>query len=132
MAYLLDTNAWIRYLKEPASGIQPKMASLNSSDILSCSIVRSELLHGAEKYGNTARRIALIEMTLAPFVSLAFDDEDAAVYGKLRHELELSGSLIGPYDLQIAAICQRRNITLVSNNVREFSRVRNLRVEDWQ
>ena len=73
-----------------------------------------------------------METTLAPFVSLPFDDQDAVEYAKLRHSLELAGTVIGPYDLQIAAICLRHAATLVTNNVREFSRVNGLKVEDWQ
>lgn len=132
MRYLLDTNAWIHYLKNPGSNIHAKLLSLRPADIAVCSIVRSELLHGAEKYGNTARRVALVQATLAPFVSLGFDDEDAVEYAKLRHRLEVSGSIIGPYDLQIAAICLSHRLTLVTNNVREFSRAHGLSVEDWQ
>lgn len=132
MRYLLDTNAWIQYLKIPSSPIAAKLAALSPADIVTCSIVRSELLHGAEKYGNRSRRVALVEATLAPFVSFPFDDEDAREYAGLRHSLELAGNPIGPYDLQIAAVCLRHDFTLVTNNTREFSRVAGLRVEDWQ
>ena len=75
MKYLLDTNAWIHYLKKPASRIQAKLTTLQSSDNVTCFIVRSELLHGAEKYGNTARRIALIDASQA---FLLFDRDDHA------------------------------------------------------
>lgn len=132
MSHLLDTNAWIQYLKNPLSPIGGKLATLRPTDIVTCSIVRSELLHGAEKYGNKSRRVSLVQATLAPFVSLPFDDQDAIEYAKLRHALELAGTVIGPYDLQIAAICLRHGATLVTNNVREFSRVTGLKVEDWQ
>ena len=132
MPYLLDTNAWIQYLKNPSSPIRVKLASLRPTDVVTCSIVRSELLSGAEKYGNRSRRIALVQTTLAPFVSLPFDDQDASEYARIRHSLEQAGTMIGPYDLQIAAICLRHDVTLVTNNVREFSRVDGLLVEDWQ
>jgi tRNA(fMet)-specific endonuclease VapC len=132
MRYLLDTNAWIRYLKDPSSSIRSRLSALRPTDIVTCSIVRSELLHGAEKYGNRARRISLVQTTLAPFASFPFDDQDASEYGKLRHSLELAGTVIGPYDLQIAAICLRHGVTLVTHNEREFSRVNGLKVADWQ
>lgn len=114
MPYLLDTNAWIHYLKNPASPIRTNLASLRPADVVTCSIVRSELLHGAEKYGNRNRRINKVNQTLAPFNSLPFDDADAAEYARIRHELELAGQVIGPYDLQIAAICVRHGFTLVT------------------
>ncbi|MCH8830544.1 MAG: type II toxin-antitoxin system VapC family toxin [Planctomycetes bacterium] len=131
MPYLLDTNVWIHYLKQPESRIHAKLAALQPTDVVSCSIVRCELLHGAEKYGNRTRRVATVNQTLAPFNSVPFDDADAAEYARIRHELETSRLVIGPYDLQIAAICVRHGFTLVTHNIGEFARVRGLEIEDW-
>ena len=131
MPYLLDTNAWIHYLKQPGNAIHAKLAALRPDDVVTCSIVRCELLHGAEKYGNRIRRIAAVNQTLAPFTSVSFDDTDAVEYARIRHELETVGLVIGPYDLQIAAICVRHGFTLVTSNVGEFSRVRGLVLENW-
>ncbi len=69
--------------------------------------------------------------TLAPFRSIPFDDDAAVVYARIRHELEVAGQVIGPYDLQIAAICLLHGLTLVTNNVGEFSRITGLKIEDW-
>jgi tRNA(fMet)-specific endonuclease VapC len=60
-----------------------------------------------------------------------FDEVDTAQYAVLRHELETAGIVMGSYDLLIAAICLRHGFVLVTNNVNEFSRVRDLKVEDW-
>ncbi len=62
---------------------------------------------------------------------LPFDEVDATFYATIRHDLELQGQVIGPYDLQIAAICVRYGFVLVTNNVSEFSRVSGLTVQDW-
>ena len=91
MAYLLDTNTWIQYLKQPGSSIQVRLAALQPANVITCSVVRSELLHGAEKYGNRDKRVAKVIQTLAPFRSVPFDDRDAIEYARIRHELELSG-----------------------------------------
>ncbi len=107
------------------------LATRKPADVVTCSIVRSELLHGAEKYGDRSRRVATVNQMLAPFNSVPFDDADAAEYARIRHELETAGLVIGPYDLQIAAICVRHGFTLVTSNVGEFSRVGGLTVEDW-
>jgi tRNA(fMet)-specific endonuclease VapC len=88
-------------------------------------------MHGALKYGNPDRRMKIVRETLAPYQSLVFDDAAAARYAVVRHESELNGTVIGPYDLLIAAICLLHDYTLVTNNMAEFSRVRNLRIEDW-
>ena len=131
MAYLLDTNVWIQYLKRRTSAIESKLAELKPSDVVTCSIVRSELLHGAEKYGNRDQRIATVRRTLAPLRSDPFDDRAAEEYARLRHALETAGNTIGPYDLQIAAICLANDHTLVTANVDEFSRVDGLQIENW-
>lgn len=131
MPYLLDTNVWIDYFKQRSSAIQAKLSLLQPADVVSCSIVKSELLHGAEKYANRDRRQALVMETLAPFRSIPFDDDAAVLYARIRHELELAGCVIGPYDLQIAAICLLHGFTLVTNNVGEFSRVAGLAIGDW-
>ncbi len=105
MARLLDTNAWIHYLKNPHSLIRTRLEQLAPADIVSCSIVRAELLHGALKYGQPERRAALVVQTLAPYASLPFGDSAAGHYARLRHDLETRGCIIGPHDLLIAAIC---------------------------
>ena len=93
--------------------------------------MKSELLHGAEKYANRDRRQALVIETLAPYRSVPFDDDAAVLYAGIRHDLEVVGRVIGPYDLQIAAICLLHGFTLVTNNVGEFSRVAGFAIEDW-
>ena len=94
--------------------------------------MKSELLHGAEKYANRDRRVKLVVETLAPFQSVPFDDDAAVLYARIRHDLETAGLVIGPYDLQIAAICMLHGFTLVTHNVGEFSRIAGLAIEDWQ
>jgi tRNA(fMet)-specific endonuclease VapC len=131
MKYLLDTNSWILYLKNPNSRIESRLTQHLPEEIVTCSIVLSELLHGAEKYGNRIRRLSTIRKLLAPFYCYPFDEFDAEAYAQLRHALELKGQIIGPYDLQIAAICLRHELTLVTNNTSEFSRVAELNTEDW-
>jgi tRNA(fMet)-specific endonuclease VapC len=129
--YLLDTNAWIHYLKDPKSSIRGRLATISPRQVVTCSVVLSELLHGAEKYGNRIQRVDIIKSLLAPFSCLPFDEVDANVYASIRHDLELKGQVIGPYDLQIAAICLRHGFVLVTNNDSEFSRASGLMVEDW-
>jgi tRNA(fMet)-specific endonuclease VapC len=118
-------------LKYSDSPVHAKLRALNPTDVVTCSIVRSELLHGAEKCGNRDRRVAIVNRALAPFTSLPFADADAVEYARIRHELETEGQTIGPHDLQIAAIAVRHGVILVTSNLREFSRVHGLSLEDW-
>jgi len=74
----------------------------------------------------------MLDLFFAPMVSLPFDDACAEICARLRRELEVVGLPIGPCDLQIASIALRHGLTLVTHNTREFNRVKNLKVEDWQ
>lgn len=131
MRYLADSNVWIHYLKQKNSGIETRLHATPASDILVCSVVWAELLHGARKYGNAARRLALIEDTLGPFQSLPFDDLAARHYAEIRDSLERSGTVIGANDLLIASIARAHGLVVATGNVGEFSRVPGLLVENW-
>jgi tRNA(fMet)-specific endonuclease VapC len=102
------------------------------ADIALCSIVKAELHYGALRSGNPQAALAKLEVFLAPYRSLPFDDRCAAAYGRIRARLAQLGSLIGPNDLLIAAIAAVHGATLVTHNVREFSRVEGLTYEDWE
>lgn len=132
MAWLLDTNARIDYLKNPASAVRARLMEQKPEEIATCSIVRAELLHGARKYGVPERRLAIVRETPAPYRSLPFDDAAADHYAALRYELERRGEGIGPQDLLIAAICVTHNVTLVTANTGEFRRIAGLNVANWQ
>ena len=70
-------------------------------------------------------------MILNRHASVPFDDESAALAGPLRKKLESQGKVIGPHDLQIAAIALQHEWTLVTSNSDEFRRVEGLKNEDW-
>jgi tRNA(fMet)-specific endonuclease VapC len=128
---LLDTNAWIHYLKNAASPVGEQLRRRTPADIVTCAVVKAELLHGAMKYGVPERRLAVVRETLAPYASLPFDDVAAEHYARIRHALEEAGNTIGPHDLFIAATCVARGCVLVTDNTSEFSRVEGLTIENW-
>jgi len=130
MAFLPDTNVWISLLKNPGGKLDTKVQSQPVADLLLCAVVKAELWHGAEKYGNRERRLRALEMLFAPFRSLPFDDAAARHYAEIRHQLELQGRMIGPNDLKIAAIARAHGLILVSADP-EFRRVPGLNAEDW-
>jgi tRNA(fMet)-specific endonuclease VapC len=101
-------------------------------EIAVCSVVKAELHYGALGSRNPAAALAKVDEFLEPFRSLPFDDPCAAAYGRSRARLAASGLLIGPNDLLIAAIALVHGATLVTHNVREFSRVEDLAYEDWE
>jgi tRNA(fMet)-specific endonuclease VapC len=131
MKYLLDTNTWAAFLNNPHSAVAHRIDLTPLPDLVFCSVVKAELLYGAHKGTRRDANLAILRELFARFVSLAFDDAAAESYSKIRAELARRGKPIGPNDLMIAAIAISRNLTIVTNNAREFSRVSGLRVEDW-
>lgn len=97
-----------------------------------CSVVVYELRYGAERSSDPPRGHAKLDLFLSPFISLPFDDQCARKCSEIRAELERTGRVIGPHDLQIAAIALQHGLTLVTHNTREFSRVAGLKLEDWE
>jgi tRNA(fMet)-specific endonuclease VapC len=130
--YLLDTNVCARYLNGRSPAIRERLRATNIADIAVSSVVKGELFYGAIKSNNPERTKAHQEEFLKLFVSLPFDDDAALIYGRIRAELSANGTLIGPNDLQIAAIAMANNLILVTHNTREFSRVNGLQIEDWE
>lgn len=132
MKYLLDTNTCIRYLNGRSPAIKAHFATVQPEDIAVCSVVKAELFYGALRSGRPAENLQHQERFVSRFVSLPFDDLAAEVYGRIRADLEKMGQPIGPNDLFIAAIALAHNLTLVTHNTREFSRVKNLQIADWE
>ena len=131
MTWLLDTNVWIQYLKGPNHPVRSMIAAKKQTDLRICSVVKAELWHGALRYLKAANRRALVDETVAPLISLPFDDSAADHYAAIRHVLERRGQIIGGNDLLIAATCLAHDCTLVTSNTAEFSRVPGLKCEDW-
>ncbi|MBD2359292.1 type II toxin-antitoxin system VapC family toxin [Tolypothrix sp. FACHB-123] len=132
MKFLLDTNTCIIYMRGKNTTLKQKLESTLTSDIAVCSIVKAELFYGAIKSANRERNLTLQQEFLAQFISLPFDDLAAMTFGTIRSQLEILGTPIGAYDLQIAAIALSNNLTLITHNTREFQRVNNLLIEDWE
>ncbi len=132
MIYLLDTNVCVRYLNGRSLSIRERLQATNAEDIVVCSVVKAELFYGAMKSNNPQRTLVNQQQFLNSFASLPFDDEAAEVYGRIRAHLATQGTPIGANDLQIASISLVHNLTLVTHNTGEFSRVPGLRLEVWE
>ncbi len=130
--YLLDTNACISYLNYPDSKVSEKIRAVPSHMIVVCSIVKSELFFGSRKSKNPTINLAKQLSFLNNFNSVPFDDLAADHYATIRAALTAKGMIIGPYDLQIAAIALANDLTLITHNTSEFSRVEGLPIEDWE
>jgi len=131
MKYLLDTNTCIRHLNQRSPEITDRLNAIPESDITLCSVVKAELFTGAMKSQLPQQTLIKQEKFAARFTSLPFDDSSALVYAKIRASLEKLGTPIGANDLLIAAIAISNNLILVSHNIREFGRIPELQLEDW-
>ncbi len=132
MKYLLDTNTCIQYLNGRSQSVFDRLNVLSSEDIFLCSIVKLELRYGALRSQVSEKTLAEQAQFTERFISLPFDDNAQQHAAKIRAELARRGTPIGPYDLLIASIALTHNLTLVTHNTREFSRVPDLRIEDWE
>ena len=124
-----DTNIWSYWLRGTDAGLMGNMEKA-FDHLLMSSVVYSELFFGAQKSGNPRHLSKVVALgEIIPIVD--FKKEDAKIYGEIRANLEKKGNRIGPYDLQIAAQSLRLSATLITHNHQEFSRVPNLKWEDW-
>jgi tRNA(fMet)-specific endonuclease VapC len=130
MAYLLDTNIVSDLVRNPSEPVSGHIREVGEPEVCTSIIVAAELRYGAAKK-NSPRLTAQLEAVLGALDVLPLAAPADAVYGKLRTGLEQSGQPIGGNDLLIAAQALASGHTLVTDNEREFSRIRGLRCENW-
>ncbi len=132
MRYLLDTNVLIDYLTGRPPAVVRRIQGSAPEDLATSSVVAAELRYGAEKSGQPVRNHGRLDVLLGEMPCLGFDQPAARAYGAIRVDLERRGRPIGAHDLLIAAQAVAARLVLVSDNVREFRRVKGLRVENWR
>jgi tRNA(fMet)-specific endonuclease VapC len=93
-------------------------------------MVMHELYFGAFKSQRVEQNISFLEAL--DFEILDFQPQDAIKAGEIRAMLAAKGTPVGPFDLLIAGQAVARDLTLITNNLREFNRIDQLRIEDWQ
>jgi tRNA(fMet)-specific endonuclease VapC len=130
VAYLLDTNVVSDLVRAPQGRAAKHVLTVDESQICTSIIVAAELRYGAAKKAS-ARLSAQLEAVLGVLSVLALDPPVDVTYARLRVELEREGRPIGGNDLLIAAHAVTLGHILVTDNEREFGRVRGLRCENW-
>jgi tRNA(fMet)-specific endonuclease VapC len=131
MRYLLDTNAVISLLGKKSKALTDRLFQCSEGEVALPSIVCHELYFGAYKSQKVSFNLETLRLLLTDFPVLPFESEDARVAGEIRAALKNVGTPIGPYDVLIAAQAKARGLVLISNNMAEFERVTDLRLEDW-
>jgi tRNA(fMet)-specific endonuclease VapC len=131
MKFLLDTDTCIYLIKKKPPSVIEKLHAYQVGDIGISVVTVAELRYGAAKSQRIQQNHEALDLFLAPFEIVTFDENAAATYGEIRAQLEKTGQPIGPLDLLIAAHAKSLSVTLVTNNVGEFKRVKGLKVETW-
>ena len=127
---LLDTNICIYIINAKPAEVLARFHRYRLGEIGLSSVVAAELAYGVAKSGSERNRRAL-EMFLAPLEIMPFDENAIWAYGEIRADLECRGLSIGSLDTMIAAHALSINAVLVTNNTREFSRVKGLQLDNW-
>lgn len=129
--YLLDTNI-ISYWMRGDEGVIGRIKEHSPADLALSAITLAEILYGIEKspVKKKERRLK-IERIVLLLDLYPFGESAAEKYGVVRAQLEKEGTPISERDTQIAAIAMANRLTVVTHNVKEFNRIRELKVEDW-
>ncbi|MDZ7958187.1 MAG: type II toxin-antitoxin system VapC family toxin [Aulosira sp. DedQUE10] len=132
MTYLLDSNVCIRLINNSSLAVTIRLAAQQPEDILISTITQLELYYGAYRSAQLEKNLEILQRFFSQFTIIHLNMEGAIIAGKIRADLAASGTPIGPYDVQIAAIAMANNLILVTHNTKEFSRVNGLQIEDWE
>ena len=129
--YLLDTNICIYLIKKHPPEVLARFQQIQLKQLHIPTITLFELYYGIEKNNSQQRNLAALENFIAPLTVVDFTLDAAKKAAKIRNDLQKQGTPIGAYDIQIAAIALSYNMTLLTNNTREFERVKGLKLENW-
>lgn len=131
MKLLLDTNICIYIIKQQPAAVLQRFLEYEVGDIAISSITLAELRYGVAKSTQQDKNAKALDEFIIPLEIVPFDEAAAHLYGEIRATLERAGTPIGAMDLLIAAHALSLEIPLVTNNTREFLRIRDLHVINW-
>jgi tRNA(fMet)-specific endonuclease VapC len=129
--YMLDTDTCSYIMRRSHHLLLKRLAKVPVNDVCISVITKSELLYGVEVSPKRRQDEAALDAFLRYVEVLDFPDKAASHYAKIRADLKARGAMIGANDLLIAAHARSLGLTLITNNTREFRRVRNLSIENW-
>ena len=131
MKVLLDTNICIYIIKRKPLEVLQKFEAYEVGDIGISSITVAELKFGVQKSQSVEKNQQALMQFLLPLTIAKFDTAAANVYGEIRATLEKQGIPIGSLNILIAAHALSLDLTLITNNIKEFDRVPNLKLKNW-
>jgi len=129
--FMLDTDTSSYIMKRTNTNVLQRLQTVAVSDVCISAITKSEHLFGVEVSPRRQKDQAALDAFLRYVEVLDFPGEAALDYGRIRADLKARGAMIGANDLLIAAHARCLGLTLVTNNTREFGRVKGLKIENW-
>jgi tRNA(fMet)-specific endonuclease VapC len=129
--YMLDTDTCSYIMRRSHDAVLKRLAKVPVSDVCISVITKSELLFGVEVSPKRRQDEAALAAFLDYVEVLDFPDKASSHYAKIRADLKTRGTMIGANDLFIAAHARSLGLTLITNNTREFKRVRGLAIDNW-
>ncbi len=131
--YLFDTDILSQVLKRtPSPTLLTRLAAIPAEQQFTSAITVGEMVYGAYRSDRPDHFLRQLEERLWPNIRiLPFNRAAAETYGRVRAQLEEAGTPLAEPDLRIAAIALTHELTMVTGNVRHFSRVAGLRIENW-
>jgi len=129
--YLLDTNICIYIINKRPPEVFERFRRIKLTQLHIPTIVISELYYGIEKNQSHKRNITFLENFIAPLSVTGFSIEAAKQAAIIRSQLRKLGTPIGTYDIQIAAVAMAEDMVLLTNNTKEFERIKGLKLENW-
>ena len=131
MIYMLDTDICIYIIKRKPLRVLERLESIQPDQLSMSAITFAELMNGAKKSQRVEANVSRLNALGEILEICSFDQQAAVAYGDVRSSLEKRGEVIGPHDLLIAAHALSLDRILITNNEREFKRVKGLKVENW-
>jgi len=128
---MLDTNACVLFMNRASTALSGRLGRTHPSDVCISVITLAELLYGVEHSSQRGLNMEKLVVFRSRVQTLSFDEEAAGHFGTIHASLSHRGIRMGPFDTLIAAHAVSAEMTLVTDNVREFKRVKSLRVENW-
>lgn len=129
--FLLDTNTFIYIRKAQPESVLKTFHTLHPGETAISVITHGELIYGVSKSPQRAAAMESLARIVQLIPVLPLPETAAHIYGKIRAELETSGQTIGNNDMWIAAHALAAGLILVTNNEKEFRRVRGLKIQNW-
>ncbi len=129
--YLLDTNICIYIINKRPESVYKKFKKVKLENIFISSITDFELRYGVEKSQKSEKNFHILKEFIGYLNIIPFDTSESMIAASIRNRLEKKGEMIGPYDILIASQAISKDLVLVTNNEKEFKRIKELKIENW-